>query len=180
MNDIVEAYRKHKNLKLAADELGIKWQTLYCQLKKVGEPITGDKARYGSDRDRLAARAEKLFKDLVPFAVDQNAIEFQAKVDYVVCDQRVDVKASMLAKSCNRYESTRWAFSIKKQQFCADFVVCFAFYPDSDEYKTLLIPGEMIRHCQTVSISSRGRSKWLQFLIDPLDLQEFFLNYEIF
>ena len=58
MNNIQSVYEKHKNLKLAANELGVKWQTLYVQLRNRGVPITGDKSRYGSDKDRLAARAE--------------------------------------------------------------------------------------------------------------------------
>lgn len=47
------AYDKHKNLKLAANEIGLKWQTLYCMLKNQGINIIGDKLRYGSDRDKM-------------------------------------------------------------------------------------------------------------------------------
>ena len=53
MNQEVIAYRKHMNLKLAAAELGVAWQSLYVRLKQLGEPVTGDKMRYGSDRDKL-------------------------------------------------------------------------------------------------------------------------------
>lgn len=49
-----DAYEKHKNLKLAAEELGIKWQYLYVILRKEGVAVCGDKSRYGSDKDRLA------------------------------------------------------------------------------------------------------------------------------
>ena len=55
-----EAYSRHMNLKLAAHELGMKWQTLYYRLKRAGVPVVGDKLRHGSDRDRLAARAERI------------------------------------------------------------------------------------------------------------------------
>ena len=72
--DIAAAYNKHKNLKLAADELGVKWQTLYVQLRKLNIPVTGDKLKYGSNRDRLAARAEIEFQRLVPFAINQNKV----------------------------------------------------------------------------------------------------------
>lgn len=41
-------YDKYKNLKLAAEELDIKWQTLYSALVKLKHPVTGDKAMYGS------------------------------------------------------------------------------------------------------------------------------------
>ena len=39
------AYDKHKNLKLAASEIGLKWQTLYSRLKNQGVNIIGDKLR---------------------------------------------------------------------------------------------------------------------------------------
>ena len=72
MSKEIEAYRKHKNLKIAARELGMAWQALYVILRKAGEPVTGDKLRYGSDRDKLGALAEAEFKRLVPFAQDLN------------------------------------------------------------------------------------------------------------
>ncbi|CAL9963606.1 hypothetical protein VPHF99_0085 [Vibrio phage F99] len=40
-----EVYDKHKNLKIAAEELGMVWQTLYWNLNKVRHPVTGDKER---------------------------------------------------------------------------------------------------------------------------------------
>lgn len=39
MQAYVESYRKHKNLKLAAAECGIPWQTLYVKLRKADEPV---------------------------------------------------------------------------------------------------------------------------------------------
>lgn len=36
-------YDKYKNLKLAAEELGIKWQLLYTYLRSANHPVTGDK-----------------------------------------------------------------------------------------------------------------------------------------
>lgn len=43
----IEAYSRLKNLKLVGEEIGMKWQTVYVQLKKAGVKVTGDKARYG-------------------------------------------------------------------------------------------------------------------------------------
>lgn len=51
----VEAYRQHQNLKIAAQHVGIPWQTVYVHLRKAGEPVTGNKLKYGSETDRLAA-----------------------------------------------------------------------------------------------------------------------------
>ncbi|MDG4870278.1 hypothetical protein P8631_19990, partial [Guyparkeria sp. 1SP6A2] len=85
-----------------------------------GEPVTGDKLRYGSDTDRFAARAERKFNELVPFAMSQNEKKFQSKVDFMVGDSTIDVKAANL-------KNNRWSFSLKKQENIADFFVCFAF-----------------------------------------------------
>lgn len=168
------AYRKHLNLKLAVEELGIKWQTLYVRLRNQGIPVTGDKQRYGSDKDRLAARAELEFKKLVPFASDQNQVKFQSKFDYLVGVEKVDIKAATLKKGSKKLEAKRWSFSVKKQEFCADFIVCFAFNENS--YRVFLIPGELIRNYKTISISENGNSKWLQYEVSPDEIGEFFTD----
>jgi hypothetical protein len=171
----IQAYEKHKNLKIAANELGMKWQTLYVHLKKNNIPVTGDKLRYGSDTDRLAARAELLFQKLVPYAEDQNALKFQSKIDFVVGVDgvKVDIKAATLKQGCKAYTAKRWSFSVKKQELIADYIVCFAFY-DLDGHKTFLLPSELIRNYQTISISENGKSKWNQYEITDDDLLIFF------
>lgn len=103
MNE-AEAYARHKNLKLAAEEIGIKWQQLYSRLRKMGVPVTGDKARYGCAKDRLAAKAERLFSEDVPNAIDSNAQQYQAAIDFYVDGHSVDVKASRLHSA--RYETS--------------------------------------------------------------------------
>lgn len=162
----VEAYSRHRNLKLAGEELGIPWQTVYVHLRAAGVAVTGDKTRYGSDTDRLAAKAESLFSELVPEAEDQNTKQFQAKVDFLVGQYKVDVKASRLRHG-------RWAFSLKKQERIADFFVCFAFN-DDDTYALLVIPGEVCRHMQTISLSQTTSTKWWDYRMEPSHLREFF------
>ena len=80
MEEEIRVYEKHKNLKIAANELGVKWQSLYVRLKKAGIAVTGDKERYGSDKDRLANKAESIFQSLVPNAISQNDIKFQSNL----------------------------------------------------------------------------------------------------
>lgn len=177
MNSSIESvYNKHKNLKLAAIELGMKWQTLYVQLRNLGIPVTGDKSRYGSDKDRLAAFAELEFKKLVPFAEDQNRIKFQSKFDFLVGKEKVDIKASNEKQGCKNFAAKRWSFSVKKQEFCADFIVCFAITENA--YKVFLLPGELIRTYQTISISTSpdSKSKWLQYEVTPMELSQFFFD----
>ncbi len=169
-----EAYAKHKNLRVVADELGMPWQSVYVHLRKAGVAVTGDKARYGSDKDRLAAKAEQEFQRLVPFAVNQNSLTYQAKMDFMVNGFSVDVKASKLNKAYSHSEARRWAFSMKRQETVADFIVCFGF---SDEgYVVFLIPGELIRKYQSLSITPRGGGKWASFKVAPNELSAFFMS----
>lgn len=173
MENAIEVYLKHKHLKLAADELGMKWQTLYVWLKKAGIQVIGDKSKYGSDKDKLASHAENLFQQLVPNAVNQNESKFQSKIDFMVGDKKIDVKSSNLNKGMKNSDSKRWSFSVKKQEFIADFLVCFAFINGSDIYKLLLIPSELISKYQTITVSS-SKSKWLDYEISPNELKNFF------
>lgn len=168
----VQAYREHQNLKIAAQYVGIPWQTVYVHLRKAGEPVTGNKLKYGSETDRLAAKSERKFLELVPFAEDQNTKQFQSKVDFLVGGFGVDVKASRL--KTQGPNSSRWMYSIKKQEAVADFFVCLGFDSTATTIQsTLLIPGEIARMHMTISHSSRG-GKWADYLVQPDDLAPFF------
>lgn len=172
--ECVTAYRKHKNLKLAALDVGIPWQSTYVHLRNAGEPVTGDKVRYGSDKDRLAAKAEALFKSFVPSAVDQNDGKYQSKIDFIVHGYSVDVKSSTLRLSNKACKLRRWAFSMKKQEMLADFFVCLCFDIDGDELlKLMLVPGEIVRKYATISLSEMG-SKWDDYIIAADELDTFF------
>jgi len=46
MQAVIDAYEKHKNLKLAANDVGLPWQTVYVHLKRAGVPVVGDKLRF--------------------------------------------------------------------------------------------------------------------------------------
>lgn len=174
MSEEVIAYRKHMNLKLAAQELGIAWQTLYCRLKAIGEPVTGDKLRYGSDRDRLAAMSEVEFLRLVPFATAMNQRQFQSKFDFDVLGWKVDVKASLPRQLNRRFAAKSWSFSFKKQSLICDFICCFCMDEAKAVERILLVPSEFFQGLQTVSVSRAGSSKWLDYTIEPNELAKFF------
>ncbi|TWH63856.1 hypothetical protein LX59_03020 [Azomonas agilis] len=170
----IEAYRAHKNLKLAAQEVGIPWQTVYVHLRNAGEPVIGDKLRYGSDTDKLAARGEQMFASFVPEAHNSNSGKFQSKIDFLVQGYGVDVKTSKLKLSHKACKQRRWAFSLKKQEMLADFFVCFCLDEVGDQLlMTLLVPGELIRRYQTISLSERG-GKWADYEISYNELRSFF------
>lgn len=170
---VIESYERLKNLKLVGLELGIPWQTVYVQLRKAGVPVTGDKSRYGSATDRLAVKAENEFHRLVKFAENNNQMKYQAKVDFSVNGVGVDIKGANLKQGCKRFSARRWAFCVRKQEQVAEFIVCFAFLDDGS-YRLFLIPGEMVHYYQTISISENGKSKWLDYEINPTELEPFF------
>jgi hypothetical protein len=174
MDDCVQAYQKHMNLKLAALDLGMPWQTLYVRLKKAGVKVLGDKLRYGSDRDKLAAVAEARFLELVPFALNMNGTKYQSKYDFEAGLFKVDVKASKPHQSSAKFPSKRWSFSIKKQTLFCDFIVCFCLTSDKEVKHCLLVPSEFFSGLQTVSVSCSGSSKWLDYAVQPEGLADFF------
>lgn len=164
-NACVESYRRHKNLKLVGDELGIPWQTVYVYLRAADEPVTSDKLRYGSDKDRLAAKSEQHFSDLVPWAEDMNLTKFQAKYDALVHGHKIDIKAARLLRGS-------WAFSLKKQLRVADFFVAFAYDSDGETLMhTFIFPGDCIRHYATVRV--RESNRWWDYKVTDSELVAF-------
>ncbi|MFA7290939.1 MAG: hypothetical protein WC023_01700 [Rhodocyclaceae bacterium] len=172
---IIESYSRLKNLKLVGEETGIAWQKVYLRLRANNIPVTGDKGRYGSNKDRFAAKAEAEFQKLVPSASNSNKVKFQAATDFTVGSLTVDVKASTLHRQIKERPARRWAFSVKKQEFIADFVVLFAFLDDGS-YRLILVPGEMIRTYQSLSIGERWTGKWADYEIAKDDLLAFFTD----
>lgn len=157
-----DAYEKHKNLRLAAEELGIKLPKLYYNLKKEGVVVTGDKTKYGSRKDQFGAKAEGEFQSMFPRAVNNNGKEFQAKIDFYLDGLGVDVKGAAPSGSDKRFSNKRWAFSLKKQESIADIFFCIA-YLDDKPFKYFVIPGDLVRFYQTISIPMSGRTKWAEF-----------------
>lgn len=176
MNKEIEAYRKYRNLKVAAMELNIPWQTLYVHLKKANEPVIGDKLRYGSHRDKIGAFGEAEFRRLVPFATDRNNSGYQAKYDFDVCGLKVDVKTGNLRQLNKRYPHKSWSFSFKRQALICDFICCFCIEDDKSIAHVLLVPSELFKDLQTVSVSKNGASKWMDYKIEQEDLAKFFLD----
>lgn len=167
------AYDKHKNLKIAAAEIGMKWQTLYWYLKQQNHPIISDKSRYGSSADKFSAKSEQDFLQIVPHAIDMNSKQYQSKYDFEINGLKVDVKASNLNHGIKNSKYLRWAFCIKKQEMFADFIVGMA-YKNGELFKLFLFPAEQVKFRSTVTISERGSRKWNDFEISKEDLKEFF------
>ena len=172
IEQLKSAYDKHRNLKLAANELGVKWQTLYWHLKKANHHIVGDKSKYGSATDKFAAKAEQEFLEMVPSAIYMNTRKYQCKYDFEINGLKVDVKASNLKNMSHTSQSKRWMFSIKKQELIADFIIGMA-YTNSNLNRMFLFPRESIRYRSTISIPEHG-SKWDAYEVSKEDLIYFF------
>lgn len=172
----IASYQRLKNLKLVGEEVGIAWQNVYVHLKKAGVQVTGDKARYGCAKDRLANYAERLFATDVPSAIDSNAVQFQAAIDFHVFGWSVDVKAATLLAW--KGDAARWGFCINKQKDKADFFVLYAF--DGQETKSVqhvfLMPNEIATAKTTISVPSTMQSKWADYEVDRGDLAGFFAS----
>ena len=140
-------------------------------MKKVGEPVSGNKRKYGTDKEKMAAHAESLFKKIVPFAKDNNKKEFQSKVDFTVNDYRVEIKSATLRNGGKG--NMRWSFDLRKQEKVADFFICFALNDDWSVNKILFIPGDVIKTYQTLSLSL-GKSKWNDYAVSENDIKSFF------
>lgn len=181
-----DTYDKHLNLKLAAAELDIKWQTLYWHLSKANHPVIGDKETYGSPTDKMAKKLEDYFNAIVPHAVPYNADKFQASVDFSVNGCRVDIKSATkkdaYKNNPKKNPNFRWAFSTKVQGNSSDFMVMFCMSGYSCEdfgviEKILLIPKEFYKNKQSISVSCT-KSKWYDFEVSKEELKEFFSSVE--
>lgn len=166
----IASYKKHQNLKIAAKELGMSFQTLYWQLKKEGVAITGNKERYGTEKDRFGLLAERMFQEIFPAAKDQNNVKHQAKYDFALGELKIDIKASKRASLGVGAGGDRWAFSIKRQINDCDFFVMFAFSKSAEIEDIFLIPAELIVALSSISISCNGKSKWHAYSVTKEEL----------
>jgi hypothetical protein len=75
---------------------------------------------------------------------------------------KIDVKSSCLLKN-NRGNRTRWQFNINRNQI-ADYFLCIGFdnRVDIEPQGVWLIPGELVKNRETLSIGS-VRTKWSRF-----------------
>lgn len=182
MDDItkecIKAYSELKHLKLTGERVGIPWQKVYIKLKKAGIKVTGDKQRYGSIADKLAARAERLFSKSVPFAIDNNLSEFQSTIDFTIDGISVDVKAANLkgvyeTPKTKKKAAAKWSFCISKQNDIADFFVMYAL-EDGGVKHVFVVPSEIACQKSTISIPLSLESKWADYEVKESDLFEFF------
>lgn len=177
VDKMVSLYQEIKNLKLVGKEMDIPWQTVYWWLKKEGVSVSGNKSAYGGVKDQIGLIGERMFRKTFPEAEDQNEKSFQPEFDFFIKDLKLDVKTSFPRDMKSRGTKVlyRWGFNTRRQQN-ADYIICYCMDGDFEDYTLnciLLIPNEFIVGMQTVSVSCKGRSKWLDFVITEDELKQF-------
>lgn len=177
VDKMISLYQEVKNLKLVGQEMSIPWQTVYWWLKKEGVSVSGNKSAYGGIKDQIGLIGERLFRKLFPKAEDQNERFFQPEFDFLLGGLKLDVKTSFPRDSKARSNTViyRWGFNTRRQQN-ADYIICYCMDGELEDYRVshiLLIPNEFIVGMQTISVSCKGKSKWLDFSVTENELKEF-------
>lgn len=170
IDEMIDSYERHKNLKKSAQELGMCFQTLYWNLKKAGVSCSGDKEIYGCSKDRFGAVGELEFQKIVPYAENQNKKQYQPKIDFLINGVKFEIKSAKRQSLGIGAGGDRWSFSIKKQVEDADFFVLFGFSKDGDVESIFLVPAELIASKTTISISCNGSSKWNSYSLSRDEL----------
>ena len=99
----------------------------------------------------------KVFKDVVQMPHNNPGYDF-------ICNKgkKIDVKSS-----CSHKKGRNWTFDIGRNQI-ADLFLCLTFdnREDLNPLNIWLIPGDIINHLTTASISKSTLSKWDKFKLD--------------
>jgi hypothetical protein len=132
-------------------------------LYKAGVTLTGDKLRYGCERDRQARKAELFVLSQLDGAIDHNAAQFQPKMDATYRGFRIEVKSSVLQHHTGQL---LLSFMVEKQPHLADLFVCVGYFRNDDDVPlaVYVVPGHLApRWC--IKITLTGRSKYERFRV---------------
>ena len=150
MKDVVELYLETKDFEKAIKESGMTALAAHIRLLSSGVLSIDDKIEYGSYNQMRGAKAEELFKKLVPNSISAN--DFIRKnnpvFDFMVGNLTIDIKYSSLFTTRNDGE---WSvkFTSHKNQKHADLYVVFLEREKEsflDNPIILVIPGAFITH----------------------------------
>ena len=184
--NIIKLYQVLGSAKAVADNLDISILDVYCVLKKYKLSIEERMQMSASNTSILGAKAEALFKKLVPFAVEVNAVIYSnPNFDFLIGNSTVDVKASNVltqkARKGKTGEFTEWLWKLQRPwhtEYGADFYVLFALYGKEfeDGYDCYVIPSELLSGIKGVRIRThlKDSSPFRDFLIKPEQMANFF------
>lgn len=182
--NIIKLYQVLGSAKAVADNLDISILDVYCVLKKYKLSIEERMQMSASNTSILGAKGEALFKKLVPFAVEVNAVIYaNPNFDFLIGNSTVDVKASnvLTHKAKKTGEFSEWLWKLKRPwhtEYGADFYVLFALFGKEfeDGYDCYVIPSELLSGIKGVRIRThlKDSSPFRDFLIDPEQMVNFF------
>ena len=183
---LIKLYQVLGPAKAVADKLDVSILDVYCVLKKYKLSIEERMQMSASNTSILGAKGEALFKKLVPFAVEVNAVIYSnPEFDFLIGHSTVDVKASNLiehpARKGRQGEFEEWNWKLQRpwhSKYGADFYVLFALHGKEleDGYDCYVIPSELLSGIKNVKIRQhlKNSSPWRDFLIEPEKLANFF------
>lgn len=176
MADIVDIYLECGDFRQAVKESGLPVHIAHLKLLKSGALKIQDKIQYGSKAAKLGGKAEELFQQLVPDAVDANRY-FQKNnpvYDFMFGNLTIDVKYSSLHVRNNK--PSYWQLKAKGEQ---DFIVAFLEREKGTELTEpiiLLLPMQFVDVKTDLHVSPSG--PWIkEFCIEPEELQPTLRSY---
>lgn len=184
--NMIKLYQILGSAKAVADNLDISILDVYCVLKKYKLSIEERMQMSASNTSILGAKGEALFKKLVPFAVEVNAVIYaNPAFDFLIGQSTVDVKASNTLTQKSRKGKTKefdeWVWKLQRPwhtEYGADFYVLFALYGKEfeDGYDCYVIPSELLSGIKGVRIRThlKDSSPFSDFLIKPEQMATFF------
>ena len=184
--NLIKLYQILGSAKAVADNLDISILDVYCVLKKHKLSIEERMQMSASSTSVFGAKGEALFKKLVPFAVEVNAVIYSnPEFDFLIGQSTVDVKASNLithpARKGRQGEFVEWVWKLQRpwqNQYGADFYVLFGLYGKEfeDGYDCYVIPSELLSGIKGVRIRKHLKdiSPCRDFLIKPEQMAAFF------
>ena len=176
--DIVDIYLECGNFHEAVKQSGLPVHVAHLKLLKRGVLKIQDKINYGSNSAKLGGKAEELFQQLVPEAIDANKYFQKNNPVYDFCYKSlfIDVKYSSLRQRNGRGSTKHWAVRVSGEQ---DFTVAFLERSEGAELDNpyiLLIPNAFIDVGDSLHISKTGH--WFKdFVVDAEQLRETLREY---
>lgn len=172
----IRIYKEKGLINQVSVETGTAWHQVYVHLKKAGAISIETRMVAGCETDRMGAYYENEFRKLVPSAVSQNDREYNAEIDFIVKNFKIEVKSSSLYSHAGGTKHWKFrVFSRRTRTRVSDFYVCFGRLDAEDmgNYAVYLFPAEILT-TGNVTVRPDGKNYWSQFQIEPTELRPFF------
>lgn len=175
MNDVVEIYRQTGDFERSVKESGLPALSAHIKLLRSGVLKIEDKIKYSSKAGQLGAKAEEMFGNLVPTAVNANKHirRNNPEFDFYYGNLKIDVKYSSLHV---RNKNKAWKFKVTGEQ---DLTVAFL---EKDVGKELsypyivVIPKQLNENVVHFNIT-KGSQRFWDFIVDKKDLNNVLASY---